>query len=394
MGAGLDVEVFEICCQGFGGGQDDGRLLARQLRGMFENHIQALLGGDCQLQLQLTAGAGSFIQALQVAGIALGQQTQVIGQILGVGSIVIKVGHTQYSWKVCESDNMDFFQGAIKIMTTVEKNIPELWRDTLPQPQPNGHKYSRGHLIVLGGVEMTGAARLTAEAGMRAGAGVCTIVSSARVRDIYLKGAPHVMFEAYRGLASFARHLEDPRRTAIVMGPGAGRARALRGAVLAALKTGKPAVLDADALNVFEGASEALFQGLHPACILTPHEGEFARLFGSDGGDRVERTVQAAKRAGCVVVLKGAQTVIVAPDGRVVVNEHASPWLATAGAGDVLAGIMGGLMAPRSMESFDAACAAVWIHGEAGLRFGPGLTAPDLVSGIPAVLRGLLRDFA
>lgn len=275
-------------------------------------------------------------------------------------------------------------------MRICQKNSPEIWRDILPWPTPGGHKYDRGHLIVLGGVSMTGAARLAAEAGMRAGAGVCTIVSAMKAREIYLKGAPHVMFEPYRRLGEFARHLDDPRRTAVVMGPGAGCERVLRRAVLSALKTGKPAVLDADALSVFAGAADKLCVALHPRCVLTPHEGEFARLFPDMASvDRVQRAVAAAERAGCVVLLKGAETVIAAPDGRAVLNDHATPWLATAGAGDVLAGMIGGWLA-QGMDCFMASCAAAWIHGEAALRFGPGLTAPDIVAGIPAVL----RDFA
>lgn len=275
-------------------------------------------------------------------------------------------------------------------MKICQKNSPEIWRDFLPRPAPGGHKYDRGQLIVLGGVSMTGAARLAAEAGMRAGAGVCTIVSSMKVREIYLKGAPHVMFEPYRRLGDFARHLDDPRRSAVVMGPGAGREKALRRAVTSALNTGKPAVLDADALSVFAGAADKLCGALHARCVLTPHEGEFARLFPDiASGDRVQRAVAAAQRVGCVVLLKGAETVIAAPDGRVVVNDHASPWLATAGAGDVLAGMIGGWLA-QGMDCYLAACAAAWIHGEAAIRFGPGLTAPDIVAGIPAVL----RDFA
>lgn len=277
-------------------------------------------------------------------------------------------------------------------MKICQENTPALWRAFLPQPRPGGHKYDRGCLIVLGGVSLTGAARLAAEAGMRAGAGVCTVVSAMSARDIYLKGAPHVMFEPYRRLGDFARHLDDPRRTAVVMGPGAGREKALRRAVVSVLKTGKPAVLDADALTIFEGAADKLLGVLHARCVLTPHEGEFARLFpeiATAEADRVRKAVMAAQRAGCVVLLKGAETVIAGPDGRVVVNRHASPWLATAGAGDVLAGVIGGLLA-QGMDCFLAACAGAWIHGDAALRFGPGLTAPDIIAGIPAVL----RDFA
>lgn len=284
------------------------------------------------------------------------------------------------------------------------KNKPALWRDVLPKPSPAGHKYDRGHVIVLGGVAMTGAARLVAEASMRAGAGVCTIISDASTRPIYLSGAAHIMFEPYSTLADFPAQLADPRRNAVVMGPGAGRGEGdedLRRAVIATLKTGKGVLLDADALTVFEGRSPALIDALHPACVLTPHEGEFARLFGEAGTDRVEKARAAAAQAGCVVVLKGPQTVIAGPDGPVVLNDHASPWLATAGAGDVLAGMIGGFLAQGHASSgkagfgaFEAACAAVWIHGEIARRFGPGLTAPDIIAGMPAVLRTLYRDFA
>ncbi len=274
-------------------------------------------------------------------------------------------------------------------MSESVSNDPALWRADLRFPGPDTHKYDRGHLVVLGGTRMTGAARLASEAGMRAGAGVCTVVSSADVRDIYLKGAPHVMFEPYERLADFARHLDDPRRTAAVMGPGAGRDddEALRQAVIGALATGKPVALDADALNVFEGCAQRLFDALHAQSVLTPHEGELARLFpGLDGSGKA---AEAARLAGAVVLLKGASTTIASPDGRTIVNTHATPWLATAGSGDVLAGIIGGFLA-QGMDCFMASCAAAWIHGEAGIRFGPGLTAPDIIAGIP----GVLRDFA
>lgn len=284
---------------------------------------------------------------------------------------------------------MIFSQGAIKIMTILQKNDLQIWRGFLPHPAAGGHKYDRGQLIVLGGVDMTGAARLAAEAGMRAGAGVCTVVSAMKTKEIYLKGAPHVMFEPYRKLADFSQHMTDTRRTAAVMGPGAGRDKALRRAVISTLQLNKPLVLDADALNVFEGRSEELFGALHERCVLTPHDGEFSRLFPDLKGERVERVVAGAKRAGCVLLLKGPETIIAAPDGRCVVSDHATPWLATAGAGDVLAGIIGGLLA-QGMDSFLAACAGAWIHGDAAIRFGPGLTAPDIIAGIPAVL----RDFA
>lgn len=270
-------------------------------------------------------------------------------------------------------------------------NSPDLWEEHLPRPSRDGHKYDRGQLIVLGGVDMTGAARLASEAAMRIGCGVCTIVSESSTKEIYLKGAAHVMFEPYEQLRKFPMHMKDARRKAAVMGPGAGEndEEALRQAVLGVAATGKPLVLDADALNVFEDQGDRLFKALNPAAVLTPHEGEFARLFPDLSGSREKRAAAAAKRAGAVVLLKGAETVIAHPEDGIVTNDHASPWLATAGAGDVLAGMIGGLLA-QGMPTFMASMAAVWMHGEAALRFGPGLTSPDIIEGIP----GILRDFA
>lgn len=275
----------------------------------------------------------------------------------------------------------------------MEINNPDLWQDELPRPSRDGHKYDRGHLIVLGGTDMTGAARLASEAGMRIGCGVCTVVSSATVKDIYLKGAPHVMFEPYEQLGKFPLHLKDSRRTAAILGPGAGAydEEGLRQAVLGSLSSGRAIVLDADALNVFEGQADRLFKATSNAAsvVMTPHEGEFERLFPDIDGSREKRATLAAKRAGAVILLKGAETVIAHPDGDLIVNRHASPWLATAGAGDVLAGMVGGLLAQK-MPIFMASAAAAWMHGEAAIRFGAGLTAPDIVAGIPAIL----RDFA
>ena len=295
------------------------------------------------------------------------------------------------AWKKWPSDNIIVSFTAMKIMTKNVRNSPALWQPEFPHPASDGHKYDRGHLIVLGGAKMTGAARLASEAAMRIGCGVCTIVSAVSARSIYLEGAAHVMFEPYDSLGKFPLHLKEARRTAFVAGPGAGRddEEALRQAVLGALGTKKPAVLDADALNIFEDYPERLFGALGSHCVLTPHEGEFARLFPDLEGSKEKRAVAAARQSGAIVLLKGAETVIAAPNGDVAVSDHSTPWLATAGAGDVLAGIVGGLLAQK-MDGFAACCAAAWIHGEAAIRFGPGLTAPDIIAGIP----GVLRDFA
>lgn len=261
-------------------------------------------------------------------------------------------------------------------------NNPAQWRNLFPFPSAATHKYVRGHAVILGGSSMTGAARLASMAAMRVGAGVCTIVADAESGVVYRNGAPHVLFEPLH--IDFSTHYVDPRRNALLLGPGYGRGHddTLRNAVFGAVASGRAVVLDADALNVFEGQAERLFAVLHAGCILTPHAGEFKRLF----GDRTAS--EAAKASGAVVVLKGAETTIAAPDGRMVVNTHATPYLATAGSGDVLAGIILGLLA-QGMPAFESACAGVWIHGEAGLRFGPGLTAPDLIEQIPGILREL-----
>lgn len=272
------------------------------------------------------------------------------------------------------------------------KNAPSLWKNILPFPGREAHKYTRGHVVILGGDRMTGAARLASEAAMRSGAGMCTIVADFEVAKVYQTTAPHVLFEPLESLYHFVSHLQDERRRGVLIGPGAGRqdGKALRQAVLDVLATRKAAVLDADALNVFEGHSRELFEMLHENVVLTPHEGEFARIFGDMlPGSRAEHAADAAKKSNAVIVLKGAETIIAHPDGRVIVNTHASPWLASAGTGDVLAGILVGLTV-QGMPAFDAACAATWMHGEAGIRIGPGLVAPDIIKEIPGVLRELI----
>jgi NAD(P)H-hydrate epimerase len=262
-------------------------------------------------------------------------------------------------------------------------NDPALWRGLVPRPAADGHKYDRGHVIVFGGARLTGAARMAAQAAMRAGAGLCTVVAPAGAAMVYRSDAPHIMVEEWTDIPV---HLADARRNAVIYGPG--MEGDVRNDVLAVLAAKRATVLDAGALTSFAGRAGDLFVGLHPGCVLTPHEGEFERLFGTLPGNRVEQAVAAADKAGCVVLLKGAETVIAGAGHAPVVNGHATPYLATAGAGDVLAGLIAGLMA-QGMGAFDAACAGAWIHGEAALRFGPGLVAMDLIAGIPPVLKDL-----
>lgn len=267
------------------------------------------------------------------------------------------------------------------------RNGPALWRDRYPWPRLDGHKYHRGHAVVLGGAVMTGAARLAARAALRAGAGLVTVACPPEAFAVYAAGSPSLIVQPVDG-DGFAALLADGRKNAALLGPGAGGGAETRGRVLAALEAGKACVIDADAITAFAEQPDALLGRLDSRCLLTPHEGEFARLFGAVNGTKLERARAAAARSGAVVLLKGPDTVIAAPDGRAAINANAPPELATAGAGDVLAGLALGLMA-QGMDAFDAGCAAAWLHGEAAAAFGPGLIAEDLAEALPQVLARL-----
>jgi NAD(P)H-hydrate epimerase len=267
------------------------------------------------------------------------------------------------------------------------RNAPALWWEHWQRPRLDDNKYRRGHALVAGGRAMTGAARLAAEAARRIGCGLVTVAATGAVRAIYAAGAPGTIVATADDDAAFAELADDPRRSVALLGPGAGVDEDTRARVLAALATAKPCVLDADALTVFAAAPERLFAAIHGPCLLTPHEGEFARLFGLKG-DKLARARAAARMSGAVVLLKGPDTVIADPDGRAVINDNAPPALATAGSGDVLAGMIVGLIG-RGMPVFAAACAGVWLHGWIAARFGPGLIAEDLISGLPAALAAL-----
>ncbi len=249
-------------------------------------------------------------------------------------------------------------------------NTPALW--SLPVPTAESHKYSRGHVTVLGGALMTGAARMAAAAARRGGAGMVTIAALGR-DDVYRNGEPGVIVDD----SVIATLLQDPRRTAWVCGPGLG-VDAARSALRVLLGSGRAVVVDADALTACAGAPQMLRGGT----VLTPHAGEFSRVFGAPGPDRLAAVRAAAALTGAVVLLKGSDSIIAAPDGRVAINDSAPPDLATAGAGDVLAGLVGALLV-QGMEPWPAACAAVWLHGHAAKLVGPGLIAEDLPAALP-----------
>ncbi|HWA02122.1 MAG TPA: NAD(P)H-hydrate dehydratase [Rhizomicrobium sp.] len=277
------------------------------------------------------------------------------------------------------------------------ENGPGLWVADYPWPRAQGHKYARGHCVVVSGpMHATGAARLAAQAALRIGAGLVSVASPPGAVEVNAAHLTAVMIKPFSGAAGLADLLKDRRFNSVVIGPGAGVGQETREMVAAVLATEAAAVLDADALTSFRDDPAALFRLLREPCVLTPHEGEFERIFKGDlakAQNKVEAARAAAAIANCTVLLKGPDTAIAAPRGRATVNSHAPPALATAGSGDVLAGFIGGLMA-QGLESFRAAEAAAWLHGEAAFRFGPGLISEDLAGVVPAVLRDLkdLKD--
>jgi len=267
------------------------------------------------------------------------------------------------------------------------ENGPHLWLDHYPWPAAESYKYKRGEVLILGGEAVVGASRMTTEAASRAGAGMVTLAAPTAVWSVYATALTNAIVRRFDGLAEWDALLADKRRNAIAIGPGAGVGAVTRAYVLAALATKRATVLDADALTSFAEAPEDVFAAIQGPCVLTPHAGEFMRLFSVDG-DKLERTRAAAKTSGAVVLLKGPDTVIAAPDGRAIINSNAPPELATGGSGDVLTGIIAALMA-QGMAPFEAAAAGAWLHGAAAGSFGVGLVAQDLPNLLPRVLQKL-----
>jgi hydroxyethylthiazole kinase-like uncharacterized protein yjeF len=278
------------------------------------------------------------------------------------------------------------------------ENVPALWRARFPVPRAEGHKYDRGHAVVVSGpLWSTGAARLAARGALRAGAGLVTIASPREALAVNAAASLAVMVRPVEGAAELRAFLADRRLNVVAIGPGVGVGEPICERVLAVLAGERAVVLDADALTSFAADPERLAKALRgragKATILTPHEGEFSRYFGAlddkaKAGSKLDRARLAAALTGAVVVLKGADTVVAAPDGRAAISANAPPYLATAGSGDVLTGIATGLLA-QGMPAFEAAAAAVWLHGEAAAAFGPGLIAEDLPERLPALYRGL-----
>ncbi|MEM8748670.1 MAG: NAD(P)H-hydrate dehydratase [Pseudomonadota bacterium] len=286
------------------------------------------------------------------------------------------------------------------------QNGPDLWLDQLPKPGRHSHKYDRGHTAVLsGGALSTGAARLAAMAALRVGSGLVTVLTPASAALVNAAHLTAVMLRKADHPQDIAATLNDQRFTAVVAGPGLGVGTRTRDKVQTVLESNCATVLDADALTSFSDDPDTLFAMIAereacdsesaPATVLTPHGGEFARLFGPVDADKMQITARASERAGAIVVHKGSETVIASCERsggqRLAVNRHASPWLATAGTGDVLAGTIAGLLA-QGMPGFEAACAGVWLHGDAAIRLGPAMTAEDMDHGLQAALAGLHEE--
>ncbi|MBI1620646.1 NAD(P)H-hydrate dehydratase [Aquamicrobium zhengzhouense] len=276
-------------------------------------------------------------------------------------------------------------------------NQPPLWRGDFPKPRRNQHKYSRGHATVFsGGAFSTGAARLAALGAARAGAGATTIYSPASAIAVNAAQLTSIMLAKVDTVDDLEEVISARAPDAFVLGPGFGLRRPIREFAISILQRGGGGtlVMDADAITAFRDEPAALFtaiKGSERAVVLTPHEGEFSRLFPDlIGKVRLERAGEAARVSGAVIVLKGPDTIIASPDGRIAINANGNPWLATAGSGDVLAGVIAGLAAQK-MPLWEATCAGVWLHAEAATRFGPGLIADDLPGLLPPLLAELLE---
>jgi len=398
------------------------------LRGDAAHHAALWQGGVEALSDSLLDGAGLVVDALFGAGLARpvdGLAVQVLGRLGASGLPVCaidvpsgldgatgavlgtavraaltvtffrrKPGHLLLPGRVLCGElvvaDIGIPESAVQeVRPAVYANSPELWLDAYPWPRLDGHKYDRGHVLIMGGEVMTGAARLSALSAARAGAGLVSVAAPAPAWPVYAASLTSIIVHPIDDGSDLQHLLDDERRNVIVVGPGAGVSEATRQHVLAALNTGRKVVLDADAITSFQGNPGQLFAAMAGACVLTPHEGEFGRLF-AHAGDKLQRARAAAAESGAIVLLKGADTVIAAPDGSAIINENAPPDLATGGTGDVLTGLIAGLMA-QGMQPFRAAAAAAWLHGEAATLFGPGLIAEDLPAMLPRVLHALKK---
>jgi len=267
-------------------------------------------------------------------------------------------------------------------------NQPIAWINSFPIPQSNTHKYIRGHTFIIGGDRYsTGAARLAAEASLRIGAGAVSIIAERNALDVYAKHLTAVMLEPSEKLQSI---IANTNLKSFVIGPGTGLGKYTESCLDKILESNSPCVIDADALSIIARKPDYFFPKLHADCILTPHEGEFTRMF-DNSHDKLTSCQSSVAKTGANVVFKGSDTIIAAACGKKIsINNNAAPWLATAGSGDVLGGLIAGLQS-QGMPSFEAACAGVWLHGELGTKLGLGLISEDISKSLPKLLQDLFN---
>jgi hydroxyethylthiazole kinase-like uncharacterized protein yjeF len=367
---------------------------------LFGAGLDGALAGPAAAIIAAAAAHGAPIIAIDVPSGLMGDSGASLGAVTTALTVTFfrkKPGHLlmpgrELCGEVVVADIGTPTSVLDKIAPQIFENAPSLWIDALPALIDGADKYSRGHALLWGGYPTTGAAQMAARAAARAGAGLTTVAVDNVALPVYAAALTSIMVHPVAQQRDLDILLRDQRISALMIGPGAGVTEETRSRALAMLATGRPVVLDADALTVFRGDLVSLRRAIAGRCVLTPHEGEFARLF-ETAGDKLSRARDAARRSGAIIILKGSDTVIAAPDGDAIINSNAPPTLATGGSGDVLSGMVLGLLA-QGMTPFLAAAAAVWLHGAAAADFGPGLLAEDLPDGLPAVLRRLRAEHA
>jgi ADP-dependent NAD(P)H-hydrate dehydratase / NAD(P)H-hydrate epimerase len=374
---------------------------------LFGAGLDRPVGGLPRAMIEAMNGSGASIVAVDLPSGVSGATGAVMGAAVKAAETVTffrrKPGHVLlpgrlHCGKVHVADIGIRDDVLARVQPATFANAPALWARFMPVPRVEGHKYARGHAVVVsGGLAYTGAARLAARGALRAGAGLVTIASPREALAVNAAASLAVMVRPVDGPDELDRFLSDRRLNVVVLGPGGGVGEGMRALVRSALAGERAVVLDADALTSFAGTPELLAQWITArsgaATVLTPHEGEFSRLFKSillESEPKLERARAAARHTGAIVLLKGPDTVVAAPDGRAAIADNAPPWLATAGSGDVLAGLVAGLLA-QGMPPFAAACAAAWLHGEAANAVGPGLISEDLPETLPRVYERLFK---
>jgi len=272
------------------------------------------------------------------------------------------------------------------------ENSPHLWVKYFPWKKISGHKYSRGRVVVHGGQkEFTGATILSAQAALRTGTGSVKIICSKNTLQIYSLKFPSVLKTEINNIYQLEKFLKKEKITSILIGPGAGSNKKVKEIVKLILRKVKYAVIDADALTCFKNDLKSLYNLLDKNKIITPHLGEFHRIFPTIKKklNNVDKVLIATKLTKSNIVLKGSSTIIISYDKKIIINDHSSSELAVIGSGDVLSGLIVSLVGDKKMSPFLAGCAATWIHGDIAKKYGKGLIAEDIVKGIPAALKRL-----